>query len=554
MATRAAWIDRPADNTMNVATLGHLGPQASDACSKRSITVSRLSKRRRGQSPSVTPVACERNSPALRRRRSGRQGREKSVKVDNKSRNELDPQDRSNVESFLNGIAAWESAYTSSWFAYLAIAEGAEFCIWRAQLVLTTASANLPRHPFCSARVRAGCIELREASLTPRSLIEALISGTLSIPHGGLSFRSRADGKLFATYVPFHPGGLSTYSRLDVLTITGAKISASAKTEELDWEVRAADPPFDSLDDLALTYQLGTPHSDTRTIEVLATRIVAIDHQSHVEENQANVTMLLASGLQTEQASLGYRIRHRGSIIGRGVIYGADTRWLQSESSQVGKLTIPVPTGAIVQCIARFQSSAQHRWWIHDPTTVPNPYRAAYEAFDSKLAVLRQHLTGQGKKVRDLEIAVANLLWMLGFRVAPLGVPEQLGDAPDLIAAVPEGHLLVVEVTTGLLKAESKLQRVIERTEIVRQRLVASGNSHLRLLPAMYSSKTREEIRADVAEAERLGVAVGTADDMEDFLSRTLDFVDAGQLFSELEQQVQQAQRSQESELTANKR
>jgi hypothetical protein len=96
---------------------------------------------------------------------------------------------------------------------------------------------------------------------------------------------------------------------------------------------------------------------------------------------------------------------------------------------------------------------------MSDPDRVQNPRRAVYEAFDPKLENLKNILSnaqGRGEEARDLESAIAWLLWMLGFSVAHLNT-RKMREAPDLIAATPQGHFLIVECTTGLLKAENKL-------------------------------------------------------------------------------------------------
>ena len=176
-------------------------------------------------------------------------------------------------------------------------------------------------------------------------------------------------------------------------------------------------------------------------------------------------------------------------------------------------------------------------WWFLPPVL--------YDLFDEKLEILQDFLTkaqGKGRNARDLEAGVSWLLWMLGFSVAHLGGTGKTQEAPDLIATTPRGNFAVIECTTGLLKAENKLALLVERAEALKRRLEASGNRHLRVLPIIVTSKTREEVRADIEQAEKLGVVVMTRESLGDGLKQTLVLPDAEALFAEGERTARAAQ------------
>lgn len=174
-------------------------------------------------------------------------------------------------------------------------------------------------------------------------------------------------------------------------------------------------------------------------------------------------------------------------------------RWESRQHLFHGSVDIAIPEGAVLHCTAIYDGFAQHQGWIADPSTVQNPLRAVYEVFDGQLTILKDFLEGsqsKGRDARDLEVAVAWLFWMLGFSVAHLGGTAKTQDAPDLIATTPGGNFVVIECTTGLLKADNKLPRLVERAETLRRRLDACGNRHLHVLPVIVTSKDREEVRA----------------------------------------------------------
>lgn len=148
----------------------------------------------------------------------------------------------------------------------------------------------------------------------------------------------------------------------------------------------------------------------------------------------------------------------------------------------------------------------------------------------------------KGQDARDLEAAIAWLLWMLGFSVAQLGATSRTQDAADLIATTPNGHFAVVECTTGLLKADNKLSILYDRAQAVRRALDTSRHNQLRILPVMVTTKTRDEIRPDLEQAERLGVLVLCREDVSRMLDRTIQFPTPDQLYDENAQTVRAAQ------------
>ena len=210
-----------------------------------------------------------------------------------------------------------------------------------------------------------------------------------------------------------------------------------------------------------------------------------------------------------------------------------------------GVAEIDIPQGAVLHCVAIYDGIAQQFGWLSDPATVQNSRRTVYEAFDSNLETLKEIIgrtQGRGMEARDLESAVAWLLWMLGFGVAHLGGTRRTQDAVDLVAVAPNGHLAVLECTTGVLKAENKLALLYDRTQAVRRALENSESRHLSVLPVIVTSKTREEVRPDLDQAEKLGVAVITREDLEQAVNQTLVFPNANEFLERAFQVVRSGQ------------
>jgi len=140
---------------------------------------------------------------------------------------------------------------------------------------------------------------------------------------------------------------------------------------------------------------------------------------------------------------------------------------------------------------------------------------------------------------------------MLGFSVAHLGGTQRTQDAADLIATTPHGHFAIIECTTGTLRTENKLPLLVARAETVRQRLAASNQSHIHVLPVIVTSRTEGEIQADVEQAERLGILVLCREKLDRIVTQTLVLPNTNQLYDEAEAAVRAAQSKYAAQATA---
>jgi hypothetical protein len=446
--------------------------------------------------------------------------------------------DRKNIDAFFAAISSRMSGYRGA-FHYVAVRDGDRFVILQARLYLNTGAVPPERRHIETANVRAGILPLAELGDSPQQIVDRLIGGPLRTPDGELYFLPRNDSHHGAAFMPYNPQDVQARERLHLLSLVGSDQNRLL-THDIDWELRAAATPYDGLQELLIDHQLGTLRTDAAAVEVVAFNVAAVDFSSKVAGTKASPGVLLAHGLDRLKAALSYRVILRQRVMSRGLVRGGDMAWADGPISQRGSAELQIPDGAVVHCAAVYDGHAQHHGWIADPSTSQNPRRAVYEANDAGMNQLRDMLsrTGRGRDARELETGVAWLLWMLGFNTLHLGGSPRMQDAADLIAVAPAGHFAVVECTTGTLKSDSKMTLVIARAAAVKQRLAASGNSHVRVLPVMVTSLTRDEVLADLEQAEKLGIAVVTKEDLDTAIERTLVFPEADRFFVEAEESV----------------
>lgn len=447
------------------------------------------------------------------------------------------------IATFFASIRDWGEVIGQPSFAYVALKKTDGFELLQARLVLGAIAPFAPFGSFSCENVLAGHFLLSDVNLDAKDFLAEALKGVIHTPQGDIRFSGNASGQHGGYYQPFHNDGLMRNERLGVLTVFGGNPELHQLQPGLDSELKGASEPYDNLQELMNHYRVGVLRSDAITLEAVALAIIAVDLSTVVTGTECELAVRMSPEADASKVNLAYRVIS-GSVVERGRVSGETLDWaLASDGVSRGSTKIRVPSAAVVQAYASYCGMVIHHGWIADPTMAQNPRRASYEAFDPKLGGLADLLAKQPGKgnARDLESGIAWLLWMLGFSVAHLGQMPKLQEAPDLLATTPEEHFAVVGCTTGPLKTDNKLPRLIARSEIIRARLAASNNQHLRVLPVIVTSKRRVEVRADIEQAERLGVLIVTAELLEATLSRTLVLSNADEIFLEGERTVASA-------------
>lgn len=445
-------------------------------------------------------------------------------------------------ERFVAETAAISDAHISPSFHYIGYMSGGVWNLFRARIFLSSDPGPELRPLFTSRSLRAGEFRLPDGDSALRGVFEQLCAGILETPDGPLIVTF--DDSQRSRYLPFHEEGLTAQNMLSVLMIEPSQAATPFEHPNIDWELRSADPPFDSLNELASELNLGVPQRQGTVFEIVAQPVALIDYSSPISGAEASPILRIKEGLDPNRISLGVRIQSGGRVVERYAIPGADMSWSREGTLLRGTISIKIPEGALVQCIARYRGTAVHFAWLRDQKLSQNVRRVMFEAFDSQSAILTEFLftePGKGRSIRsgDFEQAISWLLWYLGFSVSHLGNSPRLAEAPDIIAFTPSGRIAVVECTTGLLKAENKLANLIARTRRASATLGASAFRGTRLLPVIVTARPREEIAAELEGAERLGVVVVTREGLTEALNiRSQMQPDADRIFVEAEQYI----------------
>ncbi|MDP3252263.1 MAG: hypothetical protein Q8M77_10185 [Hydrogenophaga sp.] len=450
----------------------------------------------------------------------------------------MDKRSERQIDSFFEAIACWRAAYRVARLHVLGARTADILELVSARIVLDLGNDTVVKAAVRAGRFEAHQILLNQHETDVQGLVHALASadGFHMAGLGCLKLPSTEQVGIFvAPPTLLHPEGLSAGNRLAVLSIGGGHIAPLVSQPEADWRLKAADAPYDSLQELAIDYGLGTLRGDRALLEVVARTAIEVLAESSVVGTLASVGIFMASSLDRAQAKLGFRVLHQGQVVKRGVIQGTDLTWTKRDLAVIGVGSFEVPVGAVVQCIASYAGEAHHVQWRADPAKFLNPRGAILAMIDPSGSQIRAYLHPElpikGKAADDFEAAIAWVLWAMGFSAASFGTHPKTRDAFDVIATTPRGDFLVVECTLGLLRADGKLSKLAARTAKVRDSLASSNMKHLRVLPVIVTAMTAEQVAADAGPAADLGVLVITSADLDEVQNELVRFPDADLFF-----------------------
>ncbi len=274
----------------------------------------------------------------------------------------------------------------------------------------------------------------------------------------------------------------------------------------------------------------------------VAKTVIEVLAKSDVADTVATVGLWMAKSLDRTKARIGYRVLSKGEVIVRAAGDGANLTWVVGDVADEGTTTVKVPKGSIIQCFASYEGHTHHVQWRADPNAFQNPRAAVLSLADPQNVFdgfLHPAPNARDRVATDFEEAVAWLIWSLGFSTATFGANPKTKDAYDIVAVCPRGDFMVVECTVGLLKAESKLSKLVARASALRSSLDASNLRQFKVLPVIVSALTREQLQVDVAAADENKVLVVSREGLDELVTERYRFPNADGLFDRAWQSVQ---------------
>lgn len=439
------------------------------------------------------------------------------------------------LDAFCDVVRPWKSAYINATFGFIGMRNGDHIDILHGHLVLPNGPA-LPSKHIEAGNIIGGIFRLADAGETYESALRKLSAGEMATPYGVVRILEGSDGRISAMFNPHPFGSSSAQERVTRFSLFGAQGNDLPALDELTLALRAAETPYDSIEEFADDCSIIGFRRDIAMVEVTANNVAVVDQTRRVEGNLASVGVLLSLNLDPKECAVGYKVLSKGAVTERSRISGESFRWSKQETHWYGSAELTVPQAAVVQCYASYSGHLQHHGWIADPDTFPNVFRVLHHGFDANLEVLKTYLFDDRhleKFSRDFEAGITNLLFMMGFSVNPL-VGKPLEEGPDIVATTKNGNVILVECTTGQINKNGKLGKLVDRAEVIRKHLDNAAYGHLKILPVIVTARPKEAIgKADFDAARAQGVLVITKENLLDAIERSVVAQDTERMFAQ---------------------
>ncbi len=414
-------------------------------------------------------------------------------------------------------LAKWKVAYICSIHSYVAVknSEGTRLLFGRILLEPTRDGINETPVQIETECIIAGRFVKLTTSESITQFVGNAKGGRIDTDKGPISLVTESEGAISAHFAPIYHPLISDGPRLASLIVQGpAKqnlLVTVGDNRQLDWEMKAAEVPFDSLNELLGHCGLPTmmQMGESTTLEIVARTPAVVGLNSVINGTEAVIECRVAKALDAGKLRLGYRMFQKDQQIVRDSVTGDSFEWRDDKDLKVAFHRIAIGEASVLQAFLSYDRVALHQWWVTDPKTHLNPWHAIHQIFDQDLELLKKMLLKpETDKPYAFEGAVSTLLTLLGFSVANYGRIPKLQRGPDIIAVTPSGHVAIIECTIGLINENDKLAKLVQRATLIKEKLIEARYGHLQLQAAIVTPLSRDEVAADLPTAGDHGIAV----------------------------------------------
>lgn len=414
-------------------------------------------------------------------------------------------------------LAKWKGAYICSIHSYVAVknSEGTQLLFGRILLEPTRDGVNETPVQIETECIIAGRFVKLTASESIAQFVGNAKGGRIDTDKGPISLVTESEGSISAHFAPIYHPLISDGPRLASLIVQGpAKhnlLVTVGDNRQFDWEMKAAEVPFDSLDELLGHCGLPTlmQMGESTTLEIVARTPAVVGSNSVINGTEAVIECRMAKALDASKLRLGYRMFQKDQQIARASVTGDSFEWRDDKDLKVAFHRIAIAEASVLQAFLSYDRIALHQWWVTDPKTHLNPWQAIHQIFDQDLELLKKMLLKpETDKPYAFEGAVSTLLTLLGFSVANYGRIPKLQKGPDIIAVTQSGHVGIIECTIGLINENDKLAKLVQRATLIKEKLTEARYGHLQLQAAIVTPLSRDEVAADLPTAGDHGIAV----------------------------------------------
>jgi len=398
-------------------------------------------------------------------------------------------------------LSTWKGAHICSVHSYVAVKgpEGNRLLFGRILLEPTREGVNDTPFQFETEHIIAGRFVKMTTPESIAGFIAEAKAGQMDTDRGFVSLATDSSGSISGYFAPIYHPLISDGPRLPSLIAHGTAkhniLVTVGDSRQFDWEMKAADAPFDSLDELLGHCGLPTlmQIGDSTTLEIVARIPAVVGANSAINGSEAVIECRVAKALDPGKLRLGYKMLQKDQEIVRGSVTGDSFDWRDEKDLKISFHRIGIAEASVLQVFLSYDRISLHQWWVTDPKKHLNPWQAIHQIFDQDLELLsKMLLKPETDKSYAFESAVSTLLTLLGFSVANYGRIPKLQKGPDIIAVTPSGHVGIIECTIGLINENDKLAKLVQRTTLIKEKLADARYGHLQLQSAIVTPLSRE--------------------------------------------------------------
>jgi hypothetical protein len=356
--------------------------------------------------------------------------------------------------------------------------------------------------------------------------VEATLADPCRIQIGGHSLQLPSAGDTaqetyHALHLPRFPGS----QRLPSISVSRqGGISTSPPTLPnpltIDLELKAHPHPYESLAELIA--EIGNPiaaheigASAIPRVEIVLAPPARIT-RGEIKDGILQIDVTTSACINQSKLAFGLRLFSTKGTPIQHVPFTGTAAWEDTDTLSIGYFQEAVPEIGLANIFMTYDGEFLGSWWARDQSVAFSSRATLHKAIDTDNAFVAKFFDDRNA----FEEHVLGLLFLLKLDCLYYGKMAELKDGPDILASSDQGHLYVIECTTGDINNKGKLRRLYERTNNIRAALANSAHRPREILPVMITSSTKSETLHCVDELAAYQIAIVCREDISGLFSQ----------------------------------
>jgi Holliday junction resolvase len=245
-------------------------------------------------------------------------------------------------------------------------------------------------------------------------------------------------------------------------------------------------------------------------IEILLERPAeTIVADSTISDRALSAKIVASPRIDPSLLKIGVKVAPDGQKASRSSIGGATLSWTAQDDGLIAaRVEQDVGDTPVCQVFLSYAGHHISRWWVGDPTRLPNQRAAFLAQFDKDLAKLREELLSRESRGHPFERILAIVLEEVGFDCMYLGEVSHLQEAPDIYCETPSRRVAVIECAATVTNSSEKLSKLQQRVLRIKESFASQRLGHVQIIGVLVTKHSDAEIEPFAEEASRFGLCI----------------------------------------------